>query len=271
MYCKTCKKQLILSICKMMLINLVVCLFSAFQIKSLECMSTIYQKCMSRPKIIDVNANEPVFYPYSIRINKCIGSCNNINDPFAKLCILDVVKNINVKVFNLMSRINEMRGIVCHETCKCVCRLTEAICNAKQVWNKDKCHCECKEDLINKLVWDKGYISNPSTCSCECDKLCDVGQYLDYKNCVCRKGVVDRMVEDCINIVDGDAIYNETSLVHVNDCPSRTPYVVLLVVFLLTSVIISGVFVYYYRNRFSRGKKLDYVHVDYSMTGKSYY
>ena len=34
-------------------------------------------------------------------------------------------------------------------TCKCVCRLTEAVCNAKQIWNKDKCQCECKEDLIN--------------------------------------------------------------------------------------------------------------------------
>ena len=71
---------------------------------------------MSRPKIIDVNANEPVFYPYSIRVNKCSGSCNNINDPFAKLCIPDVVKNVNVKVFNLMSRMNEMRQMAWHET-----------------------------------------------------------------------------------------------------------------------------------------------------------
>ena len=170
-----------------------------------------------------------------------------------------------------MSRINETRQIVWHETCKCVCRLTEAICNAKQVWNGDKCQCECKEDLINKLVYDKGYIWNPSTCSCECDKLCDIGQYLDYKNCVCRKSVINRMVEECISVVDGDAIYNETSLVHVDDCPSWMPYVVLFIVFFLASAIISGVFVYYYRNRFNKGKKLDYVHVGYSITGKNNY
>ena len=56
---------------------------SVLKVKSLECISMINQKCMSRPKIIDVNANEPVFYPYSIRINKCTGSCNNVKDPFA--------------------------------------------------------------------------------------------------------------------------------------------------------------------------------------------
>ena len=62
----------------------------------------INQKRMSRPKIIDVNANEPVFYPYSIKINKCNGSCNNINDPYAKFCVPDIIKNMNVKVFSLI-------------------------------------------------------------------------------------------------------------------------------------------------------------------------
>ena len=60
-------------------------------------------------KKINVKNNEPSFYPYSIEVNKCRGSCNNINDPCAKLCVPDVVKNINVKVFNLMSRANETR------------------------------------------------------------------------------------------------------------------------------------------------------------------
>ena len=86
----------------MLLINLVINFFNALKVNSFKCMSMINQKCMSRPKIIDVNANEPVFYPYSIKINKCSGSCNNINDPFAKLCVPDITKNINVKVFNLM-------------------------------------------------------------------------------------------------------------------------------------------------------------------------
>ena len=50
------------------------------------------QECKPRPKMIDINNNEPVFYPYSIRVNKCSGSCNNINNQYAKLCIPDVIK-----------------------------------------------------------------------------------------------------------------------------------------------------------------------------------
>ena len=189
-------------------------------------MSVVNQKRMPRPKIIDINANEPVFYPYSIKVNKCSGSCTNINDPFAKLCVSDITKNINVKVFNIMARINETRQTVWHETCKCICKLTSAVCNSRQIWNEDKCRCECKEDLINKMVCDKGYIWNPGNCACECDKLCEIGQYLDYKNCVCRKSLVDKLVEECINVIDGDTIYNETLSIDSNDCPSRTPYVV---------------------------------------------
>ena len=161
---------------------------------------------MSIPKITDINANEPVFYPYSIKINKCSGSCNNINVPYAKLCIPDIVKNMNVKVFNLMSITNETRQIIWHETCKRICTLTSAVCNSRQIWNEDKCRCECKEDLINKLVCDKRYIWNPSTCAYECNKACDVGEYVDYKNWVCRKSIVDKLVEECINVIDEDIL-----------------------------------------------------------------
>ena len=75
----------------------------------LECVSMNNQECKIRSEIIDVNTNEPVFYPYTIKINKCKGNCNIINDSYAKLCISDAIKNINVKVFNLMSRTNEAR------------------------------------------------------------------------------------------------------------------------------------------------------------------
>ena len=51
------------------------------------------QKSKIKTEIIDVNTNEPMFYPYNIKINKCKGSCNTINDPYAKLCIFDTFKN----------------------------------------------------------------------------------------------------------------------------------------------------------------------------------
>ena len=102
------------------------------------------QECKVRLEIVNVNSKEPMFYPFSIRTRKCFSSCNNINDLYAKLCVPHVVKNLNVKVFNLMSRINETRHIEWHKTCKCKCRLDPSVCNNKQRWNEDKCRCECE-------------------------------------------------------------------------------------------------------------------------------
>ena len=135
----------------------------------LSCISMKNQECKVRPEIINVNSNEPIFYPFSIKTNKCGGSCNNINDPYAKICVPDVIKDLNVKVFNLMSRTNETRHIKWRETCKCKCRLEASVCNNKQRWNNDKCKCECKE-LIHKGICGKGYIWNPGNCKWECDK-----------------------------------------------------------------------------------------------------
>ena len=65
---------------------------NVLSVNSLECVSMNNQECKARPKMIDINNNEPVFYPYSIKVNKCSGNCNNINDPFAKLCIPGIIK-----------------------------------------------------------------------------------------------------------------------------------------------------------------------------------
>ena len=74
----------------------------------LKCVSVNNQQCRIRTEIININSNEPSFYPYSIQVNKCSGSCNDINDLYAKLCFV-VAKNINVKVLNLISGTNEKR------------------------------------------------------------------------------------------------------------------------------------------------------------------
>ena len=67
------------------------------------------QACKARPEIINVNSNNFVFYAFSIKTSKCSGNCNNISDPYAKIYVPDVVKDLNVKVFNLMSRTNEAK------------------------------------------------------------------------------------------------------------------------------------------------------------------
>ena len=93
-----------------------------------------------------------MFYSFIIKVNKCRGSCNNINDPYAKLCVPDVVKNINVKVLNLISFTNQTKHIEWDETCKCKCRLDSNACNNKQRWNEDKCRGECREKLNDKKI-----------------------------------------------------------------------------------------------------------------------
>ena len=187
---------------------------NVLNINSLERVSMNNQECKIKLEIINVNTNEPVFYLYSITINKCKGCCNTINDPYAKLCIPDTIKNINVKVFNLNSRTNETRHIECHKTCKCKCRLDASVCNNKQRWNEDKYRCECKK-LIDKGICDKGFIWNPSNCECECD----IGEYLDYKNWKCRNKLVQKLVEECNENIDGNKmLYNEIlNVIQLND------------------------------------------------------
>ena len=78
-----------------------------FSYNILNLISLNNQECRAILEIININTKKPLFYPYSIKINRCSGSCNDINDPYAKLCVPDVVEGINVKVFNLISRTNK--------------------------------------------------------------------------------------------------------------------------------------------------------------------
>ena len=121
----------------------------------LSCISIKSQECKTRLEVVNVNSNNPLFYPFGIKISKC--TCNNNNNPYAKICVCDIIKNLNVKVFNLMSRTNETIFIEWHEKCKCKCRLDAIICNNKQRWNKNKCRGECKE-LIDKGICDNRFI-----------------------------------------------------------------------------------------------------------------
>ena len=97
---------------KQILISAMMFFSSLSSVNSLECISMKNQKCKVKPEIIDINSNDPIFFPFSIKINKCSDNCNNINNPYARICVPDV-------------------------------------------------------------MW--------------CDKSCDIGEYLDYSNCKCKK------------------------------------------------------------------------------------
>ena len=77
--------------------------FNVLSVNSLKCISMKNQESKVREEVINVNTNNSLFYPFSVKVNKCSGNCNNISDPYARLCLPNVTKNINLKVFNLMS------------------------------------------------------------------------------------------------------------------------------------------------------------------------
>ena len=170
------------------------------------------------------------FFLFSIKTSTCSGSCNNINNRCAKLCVLHVVKNLKLKVFNPVTGTNETRRIEWHETCKCKCIFSSSVCNNKQSWNDDKCRCECKE-LIDKGARDKGLIWNPSNCECECYKL-----------------VERSSTEECTENIEETRLVEITSAKNENKhkCSSCTLYIVLFSIFFTINVGIGSYFLYFH-------------------------
>ena len=93
-----------------MLINLAISLFSILKVGASESVSVVNQKCMPRPKIFDVDEGigEALFYPYNRQVNKCRGSCNTLDNPISKICVPKIIKNVNMKVYNFLMRLNVM-------------------------------------------------------------------------------------------------------------------------------------------------------------------
>ena len=189
-----------------------------------------------------------MIYPYNIKVNRCSGNCNNISNPYSEVCVPNIIKNITVKIFDLMSLKNKTKQIKWNESCKSVCRL-HPICNNKQKWNKDRCRCEC---LINKECCNKFW--NPNGCKCE------------YK-----KKAAHLLTEKCEEVVDNKIVsiekhktllvkkYNITVSIKENtSLDACKPFFVSSILFLLLSITIAGAFIYFYVNLHSERKLQDY-------------
>ena len=96
--------------------------------------------------------------------------------------------------------------------------------------------CECKE-LIDKGTCDKGFVWDPSNCECECDKNCDIGGYLDYENCKCRKKLADKLINQCAETIDEMKLVNILFTENENnyECGSCIVYIVLMIVVIVIS------------------------------------
>ena len=246
----------------MKIINLLINLFSIIKTKALECVSVVNQKCMPRPKILDVNEGigEALFFPYKVLVNKCSGSCNTLDNPMSKICVPKIVKNVNMQVYNFLMRLNETRNVLWHESCKCICKLSSSVCNNKQIWNDDTCRCDCNEDFAGIINCAKGYMWNPSTCESQCDKWCKQGQYLDHKNCVCKNKLIGRVIEECTSVI------NETMINNYKDNITNNTYLILFIVFLIGFIVFLMGFIYYCRrSSFDRKKLRDFIYLKTSI------
>ena len=197
----------------------------------------------ARPKILDVNegVGEALFYPYNVLVNKCTGSCNTLDNPISKICVPNVIKNVNIKVYNFLMMLNETRNVLWHGSCKCVCKLNSSVCNNKQIWNSDTCRCDCNEDFASIINCAKGYMWNPSTCECQCDKWCKPGQDLDHKNCVCKNKLIVRLISECTSIIN-ETMMNNNNYDNDNDCNAITSAFIGLFSLLLLVIICFCVF-----------------------------
>ena len=234
----------------MLIINLAISLFSVLKVNTLECLSLINREYMPRPKILNVNEGigEALFYPHNVLVNNCSGSCDTLDNPMSKICVPKIVKNINIKVYNFLMKLNETRNVLWHENCKCVCKLNSTVCNNKQIWNSNTCRCDCNEDFTGVVSCDKGYAWNPSTCECQCDMYCKTGQYLDHKNCVCKNKLIGRLIEECASIINETMINNKDSS---NNNTLRNVFIGLFSVAVLIGIIFFCVFAYF---RWFKGK-----------------
>ena len=101
--------------------------------------------------------------------------------------------------------------------------------------------------MIDKGVCDKGFIWNPSNCECEFDKSFDIGEYLDYENCKCRKELVDKLVDKCTENVEEVKIakYTLTENENQHKRSSCTLYIVLFSISFTINIGIATCFIYY--------------------------
>ena len=83
-------------------------------------------RCMKRSALVGINSNKPLYYPFSVSFNKCGGCCDTINHPYA---LKFIWMHMNVKVFNLMLKVNESKFLV----------QKLLICILKQKWDHGKC------------------------------------------------------------------------------------------------------------------------------------
>ena len=104
------------------------------------------QKCMIQPTLINLHPNEHSqelhYYPFTVKLDRCVGSCNTINELSNKVCVPNKIEHLNIHIFNMITGINESKILTKDTSSECKCKFDGRKCNSNQKWNNDGCRCE---------------------------------------------------------------------------------------------------------------------------------
>ena len=110
---------------------------------------------MAQPTLINFHPNEYSqelhYYLFAVNLDRCVGSCNTINDLPNKVCVRNKTKDLNLSVFNMITGINESKTLTKHVSCEFKCKFDGRKCNSNPKWNNDKCCCECKNPKKHRV------------------------------------------------------------------------------------------------------------------------
>ena len=89
------------------------------------------ESCMVRPSLIDLNPGELKYYPFKISLYECNGSCNVLS---SKISVVRKTKEINVKVFNMITNKNEAKAMSKHISYDYKSKFSSITYNSNQKW-----------------------------------------------------------------------------------------------------------------------------------------
>ena len=166
-----------------------------------KCTSLTNEACMDRSTFIALNAVEVNYHPFMISLDKCNGRCNAVDDLITKVYVSSEIKDVNVKIFNTITRIYAAKALIKYISCDCKRKFSSTTCNSNQIWNNNKCQCEFKKYCTCK----KDYSWNPSTCICENSRY--LKSIADDSVAVCEK-VINAMDSASTNVTNTTNVKN---------------------------------------------------------------
>ena len=178
---------------------------------------------MIQPTLINLYPNEynpeHHYYPFAVKLGKCTGSFNTLNDLSNRVCVSNKTNDLNIHVLNMITGKNQGKILTKDISCKCKCRFVEKKCSSVQWWNNNTCLCECKK----RHVCDKDYTWNPATCSCQNGKC--LASFMDNSAIAC---------DEVIESYDEETNFNEKKAT----CKTQSFYILLITIGLLIAVSI---------------------------------